>query len=138
MTRTYASFENHLQVVHNITEPWPLGLRFSIDIEIEIVVRNVHRKYELKISLESPLLPFFNHALQNVREAGLLRQLNHKWKKSAKVHCGVGRITDFSAITVKKITLLLSIVAVGVIMGLVLLLIEKLMIVHKNMTENKI
>ena len=71
-------------------------------------------------------MPFFNHALQNMREAGILRQLNHKWQKSAKVHCGQGRITDFSAITVKKITLLLSILAVGIFMGLILLMMEKI------------
>ena len=29
-------------------------------------------------------MPFFNHALQTMREAGILEQLNHKWQKASK------------------------------------------------------
>ena len=29
-------------------------------------------------------MPFFNHALQTMREAGILEQLSHKWQKASK------------------------------------------------------
>ena len=102
-------FEYHIDDLCTIKYPWMSRQRSYLSFAF---------------TKNSSILPFFNHAIIQLRETGVLHQLLGKWQKSTNLNCDGNELTDFSAITLQKVTLLISLVGCGVFVSMIMILIE--------------
>ena len=84
----------------------------------------------------SPLLPFFRHAYNKIRQTGALHRLSKKWRTQDE-SIGCNSKNELAPISFNKIVSLVALLLLGIFLALVTIMFEKMTKLKKKETVNQ-
>ena len=84
----------------------------------------------------SPLLPFFRHAYNKIRQTGALHRLSKKWRTQDE-SIGCNSKNELAPISFNKIVSLVALLLLGIFLALVTIMFEKKLKKKETVNQNK-
>ena len=84
----------------------------------------------------SPLLPFFRHAYNKIRQTGALHRLSKKWRTQDE-SIGCNSKNELAPISFNKIVSLIALLLLGIFLALVTIMFEKKLKKKETVNQNK-